>query len=116
LACPGKRQHPLYVEVRRGKPYNLRADEGFSAYRYVNNSGTLSLQVPDLNFFIVVKQSLEGRREVYSSVEVGEQPERLFQPPGDAAVKATDKLGGIVTSSKEDIPLHLEHQIRGGRE
>jgi hypothetical protein len=62
INASGYQRRPLFAEIRKGKPYNLRASEGFTAYTVVNNSGTFSLQIPELNFFDVVKHSLEGRR------------------------------------------------------
>jgi hypothetical protein len=111
----GLQKHPLFVEIRRGKTYNLRAETGLSAYRYVNTSGTLSLQIPDLNFFEVLKQNLDGRREMYSNLEIADQPEEVFQPPTGATIATTSKLGGVVLQPNEDIPQHMEHMIRGGR-
>lgn len=109
----GLEKHPTFVEVRRGQPYNLEAASGFTAYRYSNLAGSFSLQVPDLNFFEILKQSPEGRREVYSNIEVAPQPEEFFRPPDGAAVTATDILGGIVAQSPADAAGHLGPVGRG---
>jgi hypothetical protein len=75
----------------------------------VNASGTLSLQVPELNFFDVLKQTLEGRRETYTNIAIAPQDELMFQPPAGAEVVATSRLGGIVAQPLEDSAEHLRH-------
>ena len=88
---------------------------GLVAYRYVNIGGTLALQVPELNFFDVLKQSLEGRREVYSNLDLVAQPEDLFVPPPGASVTSTDVLGGIVSETTGTAAEHIEHSLRSAR-
>jgi hypothetical protein len=111
-ATVGLHRYPLFVEVRRGKQYNLRAESGLTAYQYVNPTATLSLQVPEMNFFDVLKQSVEGRREAYSNVEFLELSEELFRPPEGVNVLTTTKIGGIVSESPTSVQEHLEHGVQ----
>jgi hypothetical protein len=109
----GLLKHSQFVEVRRGKPFNLHADAGLTAYLYTNLSGTLTLEIPELNFFPVIKESLDGRREAYANIEIGEQNEDLFAPPPGVTVATTDKLGGIHVQSPGEAAEHM-HEVTGG--
>lgn len=99
IGAAGYQKRALFAEIRKGRPYSLRASEGFAAYTLVNGSGTFSLQIPELNFFDVLTHSLEGRREAYSNLVLENQPQNLFEPPQGIAVLSTDKVGGIVSES-----------------
>jgi hypothetical protein len=70
-----------WVTIRQGETYSLESTHGYEAYQDIDNSGTVSLQVPELNFFTVLKQTLGGRREIYSEVVLGHQDATLFEPP-----------------------------------
>jgi hypothetical protein len=74
--------YPHKLAIRNTQDGSLTATEGFNAYQYVDSTGSASLLVPDLNFFAVVRQNLStGRRETYTNIEIGAQPQSLFQPP-----------------------------------
>jgi hypothetical protein len=106
-------KHPTLIELRRGKTFNLRADTGFAAYRYVDLTGTFSLQVPDLNFFQVLRQTIDGRREVYSNLEIGEQRKDLFELPSGESVIRRTKPGGIVAESPDEVSSrHAEDMLK----
>jgi hypothetical protein len=66
----------------------------------------LSLQVPELNFFQVLRQTLDGRREVYSNLEIGAQRQELFELPSGEPVVRTTKPGGIVAEAPEEVSSH----------
>jgi hypothetical protein len=89
------------LALRAGENGSVHAVAGLDAYQYVNPSGNMSLLVPELNFFAVVRQNLDGRREVYSEIEVGPQPDELFGPPVGANVHYMDIPGGIVIHSAD---------------
>ena len=108
----GLLRRPLFVEIRSGRTYDLRAKSGFTAYTQVNLSGTFSLQIPELNFFEVVKETLEGRREVYSNVALGDQPEEIFELPSGGRIRTTTMLGGTVAGPADDsIAEHMNKII-----
>lgn len=111
----GLEKHPTAVEVRAGKAYDLRADAGLAAYRYVNLSGTLSLEVPELNFFSILKHTLEGRREAYSNLELGEQSEELFRAPAGVPLEYSEQTGNIVSLPVEKSKDHIREFAKGGR-
>ena len=77
---------PKKVSIRAGEPYSLESDSGFLAYSYAQGDGGSMVLVPDLNFFAVVQQRADGRREVYRDIVLGAPPAALFHPPSDAAV------------------------------
>jgi hypothetical protein len=54
----------------------------------VTRDGVTTLKVPDLNLFDVARQRIDGRREVYTNIEVGEPDAVLFRPPSDAVVNS----------------------------
>jgi len=91
-------KYPYKLAIRQGDTYALEATEGFEAYNYVDSSGTMSLQVPDLNFFQVLKQTVGGRREVYSDIALGDHPPELFEPPSGVVLRQLAEPSGIVTA------------------
>jgi hypothetical protein len=52
--------------------------------------------VPELNFFAVLRQSLNGRREIYQNIRIHEPSPELFGPPADARVFISDKPSGLI--------------------
>jgi hypothetical protein len=76
---------PTRLAIRKGESGSLEASEGLSAYR-VDNGETISLMVPDLNFFPVVTQRLDGNHQTFTNLEIMEPPEELFRlPEGEIA-------------------------------
>lgn len=80
--------HPHRVSVGAGELYSLNSTTGYAAYQYATGNGGSLLLVPELNFFPVVQQRADGRREVYKDIIVGEPDEALFAPPAGATVVA----------------------------
>jgi hypothetical protein len=74
----------------------LTASSGLDAYQMLNGSGTVMLLVPSLNFFPVVRQTLAGRREVYSEISQTEPDPSLFKPPLGVIVTQLSESRGIV--------------------
>jgi hypothetical protein len=68
---------------------SIPGDQFFEMYQYVNaNSGYVSIDVPALNFFSVIRQNPKsGRREVYFDIHVNAQPDVLFRPPAGAHIQ-----------------------------
>jgi hypothetical protein len=63
---------------------SLNSAQGFEAYQVVTNDGTIMLVARALNFFHLARQSVTGRREVYSNVGLEEPRADLFLPPAVA--------------------------------
>jgi hypothetical protein len=80
-------RYPRKVSILKGQPYSLSSDTGFSAYQLMQSNGGLLLLVPELNFFPIVRERLDGRREVYTDVSLLEPDVSLFLPPPGATVE-----------------------------
>jgi hypothetical protein len=80
--------YPKKLEIRDGKEYSLTAETGFSAYQEMTSNGGLLLLVPELNFFPVVRDRIDGRRETYSDLVLSEPNADLFVPPPGVAVES----------------------------
>lgn len=89
--------YPKKINIIKGEPYSLSSESGFSAYQLMSSNGGMLLLVPELNFFPVVQERLDGRREVYTDVSLGEPDGALFLPPPGATV---DVLTGHRPSSR----------------
>jgi hypothetical protein len=75
----------------------LICETGFTAFQLVDRRGDVTLLVPELNFFAVLKQSIStGRREIYSNIEIREPDPSLFLPPPNAAVEPLPGPRGIL--------------------
>lgn len=96
----GLRPYRHRVALKKGQSGSLWAVEGFDAFMYTTGAGGLRIMIPELNFFPAVRQSLYGRRETYSNIEIGPQPSELFELPPGAHVTAIDLPGGIVRSHR----------------
>lgn len=78
--------HPYRLALKKGQSGALDATEGFTAYSFRQGSGGVTLKVPELNFFEVVRQRPDGRYEIYSEIELVEPDWQLFELPLDAIV------------------------------
>jgi hypothetical protein len=99
---------PLKLPVGGWRPAAYRAEmkglskhservSGYETYRYISNSGDISLLASELNCFPVMRQSLRtGRREVYSNIVLGEPVLDSMVPPPNVQVRKLDKPAGIV--------------------
>ena len=103
--------HPYKLSMRAGQVPSIFASSGFEAYQLKSPSGDMAFEVPDLNFFHLVRQSATGRREEYSNVTMREQSAMLFVPPTDAQINVTTEPDGIVSGRADepepDLPRHL---------
>jgi hypothetical protein len=61
--------------------------EGFEVLRSTDPQGTVVLQAPALNGETLVSQRVDGSRQVFSDIKLGEQPETLFRPPAGAVIQ-----------------------------
>jgi hypothetical protein len=86
-AARGLTPYPYKVALLRGQSGSLSSPEGLDAWIYSNETGTLRLLVPDLNFFPVVQSPVSGFRRVFHSIVIGEVPTTLFNPPDGAPIK-----------------------------
>jgi hypothetical protein len=82
--------YPLRLALRLGDNGSVRADDGFAAYRLVFDDCSAFLLVPELNLFAAVRQRIDGRREVYSNIELVEPDPQLFGPPPGVSVQQTE--------------------------
>lgn len=97
VATVGLSQFPFKLALQKGQNGSLRSNSaGLDAYHYVTPSGNVWLMVPSLNFFPVLQETLEGRRELYSNIVVGGQPAELFEPPPGAVITVNTRPAGIV--------------------
>jgi hypothetical protein len=96
------------IALGEGEDKSLRGTSGFEAYHYLTPSGNVWLMVPSLNFFSVLQQTLEGRRELYSNIRIVPQAPELFEPPAGAVVNAKEVPAGIV-SEPPDAVAHPYH-------
>lgn len=78
--------HPYRLALRKGQSGALDSAEGFMAYSFRQGSGGVTMKVPDLNFFEVVRQRPDGRYEIYFDIELVEPDWQLFEPPLDAII------------------------------
>ena len=60
--------------------------DGMNVVRFVNPQGIVQFQAPTLNYFALRTERLNGGREVFSNINIREQPADLFLPPPTAAV------------------------------
>jgi hypothetical protein len=70
--------------------------EGRVVYRSHSPDGEITKLAPALNFFVLVRDSANGKREEYSNVRVELPNPNLFEPPVDAVVIHQDEPGGII--------------------
>jgi hypothetical protein len=75
------------LALRQGESGSITATAGFSAYRWLVGDSSVYLLVPELNLFPVVRQRLDGRREVYSNIHIGDAPTDLFRLPSDVRLR-----------------------------
>ena len=69
---------------------------GFEVYLVASNLLS-AVEVPALNFFRIVRQSIQnGRRETYYDIVLKEPAATLFVPSPGETVELTDKPAGIV--------------------
>jgi hypothetical protein len=88
----GLQPYPNKLALRPGQNNSVTSNSGFEAYRSVTRNGTLALMVPELNFFPVLRQRLDGRRELYASILLQEPDPALFLPPPGPTI--VDVSGG----------------------
>jgi len=76
----------------------------FDVYREQSASGSeIKLRAPALNMFALVDQNvMNGRRQVFSNVHLGEPPQEMFEPPQGVVVSQSEYLNGIVATGRED--------------
>jgi hypothetical protein len=60
--------------------------DGMNVVRFVNPQGVVQFQAPKLNYFALRTERPGGGREVFSNINIREQPADLFLPPPTAAV------------------------------
>ena len=70
----------------RGETGSLDSREGLLAYR-VDKGETVSVMVPDLNFFPVATQRADGKRLTFTNLEIVEPPGDFFRPPAGEIVQ-----------------------------
>jgi hypothetical protein len=89
-AAPGLKPYGRKLALLKGQDGSLTADTGLEAWIVANDTGTMRLLVPALNFFPVVQSPIVGRRRVYSNIEFVDSPATMFDPPPGAALKQRD--------------------------
>jgi len=114
-------QHPMVLPRDGHRPLLMREDtegltpvgdqiEGLSLYRYGRmTSSIVQLQSPELNFFPLVIQNVNGgSRLVYYNIKRREQPQELFLPPPDASiVLRSNPMGIVAVAPGEKSPLEV---------
>lgn len=78
---PDVSDYPYALALKRGEDNSLHASTGFRAYQTNGPDGAFTLTIPELNHFVVLLNSGNGRSEAYSNIELHEPPAALFQPP-----------------------------------
>ena len=79
--------------------------EGFEVVRFVDAQGFVLFEAPRLDYFALVTENPAGGREVFSNVQLGEQPAEWFQPPKDSAVEPlSDWRGAVYSPAVEPNP------------
>jgi hypothetical protein len=74
------------LSLRHGGSGSVVATDGFSAYEWDYGQASFQLLIPELNMFAAVRQRVDGRREVYSNIEIVDPDPALFAPPPGAPV------------------------------
>jgi hypothetical protein len=87
----GLAPYPFKVALRKGQNQSLTALEGFDAWIYTNQSGTVRLLIPALNFHAVVNNRIQGMREAYTNILVGGIEAGIFDAPPDRSVRWTGR-------------------------
>jgi hypothetical protein len=98
--------YPLNVPPQGVRPDTVRNPRqytpakpiaGMEVVRFVNPQGVVQFQAPKLNYFSVLTEKPGGGREIFSSINVREQPSDLFLPPPSAVIDArTDAWRGPI--------------------
>jgi hypothetical protein len=87
----GLSQYPYKLALLKGQDGSLTALEGLDAWIYTNYAGTMRLVVPALNFHAVVNSPVQGMREVYSNIVIGNVDPALFEAPPNRRVQWTGR-------------------------
>jgi VWFA-related protein len=90
----GVRPQEVPDDSRRFSP--APAVDGFEVLRFVNAQGIVQFQAPRLDYFPLAVENPAGGRQVFSSVRLGEQPEKWFEPPEGSAVESRSDWRGAV--------------------
>lgn len=113
MRLPPEGWHPIHwIQNQRITKQQEKMGE-FDIYREESASGSsIYLRAPALNMFAILDQNVvNGRRQAFSNIHVGEPAPEMFQPPEGVAVSQSEYLNGIVTTDRDDpstlkLPVH----------
>lgn len=89
-------QPKIRREDMRGLEKQAEAISGFLIYKFTDHGGVVAMQAPDLNFF-ALRTTFQNTTQEFYDVQLGEQPDDLFEPPSGATVEEKTEFRGIVS-------------------
>ena len=97
MLLPAEGFRPLQRrEDMKGLERHSEAVSSFLVYKHTDRGGVVSMKAPDLNFFALRTSFKETTQEFYD-VQLGEQPDDLFEPPVGAEVEQRTEFRGIIS-------------------
>lgn len=98
-AAQGLKRYAHKLALLKGQNGLLTADSGLEAWIVLNETGTMRLLAPALNFFPVVQSPVVGTRRVYSNIELVDSSPSYFEPPAGASLTERDTRPPSVSSN-----------------